>query len=63
MANCPNCEHNLEATLFLAAYDEMKSLEVTESAYVLVCITCENCLTEYEAMMEIRLELEAVDFT
>lgn len=62
MTNCPNCEHDLEATLFIAAYNEMQSLEITESADVPVYITCENCLTEYDVMLEVKIELISVDF-
>ena len=62
MTNCPSCGNDLWATLWLAAYDELKTGEITEGACVPVDIVCENCLAEHHVMLEIQIELLSATF-
>ena len=62
MTDCPRCGKDLWATLWLEAYGELRSSEITEGAYVPVDIVCEHCLTEYHVMLEIQIELLSATF-
>jgi pyruvate/2-oxoacid:ferredoxin oxidoreductase beta subunit len=60
--NCPGCGESLALALWLAAYAEMHSDEVTESAYVLAHVFCDNCETEYPVRIEMQIEMLGVEF-
>ena len=62
MTDCPNCGKDLWATLWLEAYGELRSGEITESAYVPVDVVCENCLAEHHVTLEIQIELLGATF-
>ena len=62
MTDCPSCGKDLWATLWLEAYGELRSGEITESAYVPVDVVCENCLAEHHVMLEIQIELLGATF-
>lgn len=60
--NCPQCGESLYLNLWLAAYHEMHQQEITESAYVISEVTCDNCETEHKVRIEMRIEMLGVEF-